>query len=284
MPKLAPIKVVPWTRQRAYWADRSARHCLYLGDCLEVLSEFPEGSVDLAFADPPFNIGYEYDSYEDNKTDAEYVLWCRKWLYQVKRVLKSNGTFWLAIGDRYVSDLDIDARYLGFIRRSWVIWHYTFGVNSIRKLTPSHTHLLYYVLDEKNFTFNAEAVAVPSMRQLKYADSRAKPNGRLPNDVWLLDSKNAAEEGIAFKEGTDTWYASRICGTFKERTDHPCQMPLVIMERIVNLSSNQGDLVLDPFCGSGTTLKAAQNLSRRSVGVEIGENYLRDIVVPRLSQ
>ncbi len=245
-----------------------------VGDCSEHMGDMDYGVFDLVFADPPFNIGYKYDEYDDGKlTDREYLDWCYGWMAQAWSILKPTGSFWLAIGDAYAADLDVMARrQLGFKRQSWVIWHYSFGVNCTAKLTPSKTHLFHYSVSD-TFTFNADAIKVPSMRQRKYNDSRAKAGGRLPNDVWVLDSKSAAEEGEAFCPHGDVWYCSRICGTFKERTGHPCQMPLPILERIVALSSNPGDTVLDPFLGSGTTLAACKNLGRNGIGIELSPEY-----------
>src|SRR5262249_6124996 len=112
---------------------------LHQGDCVEGLGRLAADSVDLVFADPPFNIGYEYDVYHD-RTDAEkYMEWTRTWGRAVQRVLKPTGTFWLAIGDEYAAELKlIFQKELGFTCRSWVIWYYTFGVHCIKKFCRSH--------------------------------------------------------------------------------------------------------------------------------------------------
>jgi site-specific DNA-methyltransferase (adenine-specific) len=145
------------------------------------MRDLPPACVDLAFADPPFNICYDYDLYRDRRPPKEYLDWCASWATPLKRVLKPNGTFWLAIGDDYASDLDVlMRRELGFHRRSWVVWYYTFGVNCARKFTPSHVHLFHYVADPDDFTFNADTMKVPSARQRVYRDKRAKAGGRLP--------------------------------------------------------------------------------------------------------
>src|SRR5690349_1675382 len=103
---------------------------IHHGDCVAGMNSLPEGSVDLAFADPPFNIGYEYDVYDDRLEADRYLDWCRNWMTQIVRVLKSDGTFWLAIGDEYAAELKVmTQRELGLTCRSWVIWYYTFGVN-----------------------------------------------------------------------------------------------------------------------------------------------------------
>ena len=117
---------------------------------------------------------------------------------------------------------------------------------------------------------NAAAVRVPSARQTTYADRRANPVGKLPDDTWVLRPQ---EDDRLFTADSDTWSVSRVCGTFKERTDHPCQMPEAVLERIVKVASNPGDLVLDPFAGSGTTLAVAKRLGRRYLGTELSAHY-----------
>ncbi|HVA50187.1 MAG TPA: site-specific DNA-methyltransferase [Pirellulales bacterium] len=251
---------------------------LYQGDCIERLQQLDEGSVDLAFADPPFNIGYEYDVYHDRKPYEHYLDWSRQWMAGVSRVLKPSGTFWLAIGDEYAAELKLIAQNdLGLTCRSWVIWYYTFGVNCTRKFTRSHAHLFHFVKDRKQFTFNYKdrAIRVDSARKLVYADIRANPNGRLPDDTWILRPQDVPD---GFSEDQDTWYFSRVAGTFKERAGfHGCQMPEQLLGRIIRASSNEGDLVLDPFGGSGTTLAVAKKLGRGWIGFELSADYVTKI-------
>jgi DNA modification methylase len=240
------------------------------GDCLRVLAELPPASVDLAFADPPFNIGYEYDVYNDRQGRADYLEWTEKWLQAVCRILKPQASFYVAIGDEYAAEMKVRLDGLGLTLRNWIVWHYTFGVSCTRKFNRSHAHIFYYVVDPRRFTFNANSVRVPSARQTTYADRRANPAGKLPDDTWVLRPQ---EEGRCFAEDSDSWYVARVCGTFRERTGHPCQMPEAVLERIVKVSSNPGDLVLDPFAGSGTTLAVAKRLGRRYLGIELSADY-----------
>jgi site-specific DNA-methyltransferase (adenine-specific) len=254
----------------------NGRNHLHHADCIAGMAQLPAGAVDLVFADPPFNIGYKYDVYEDRKSADEYSAWTKTWGEQVQRVLKSDGTFWLAIGDDFAAELKvIFTRDLGFSCRSWVIWYYTFGVNCTKKFSRSHTHLFHFVKDPQRFTFNADAVKVPSARQLVYQDTRAKAGGRLPDDTWILRPQDLPH---GFQADEDTWYQPRVCGTFKERAGfHGCQMPERVLGRIIEVSSNPGELVLDPFAGSGSTLIVAKKLGRAWLGFEFSENYAERI-------
>ena len=231
------------------------------GDCIEGLKRLDAGSIDRAFADPPFNIGYDYDEYDDSRTAKDYLDWSKEWMTGVWNALKSDGTFWLAIGDEYAAHLRVLAEdEVGFTCRSWVIWYYTFGVNCKSNFSRSHTHLFYMIKDPKAFTFNDDdpAVRVPSARQLVYGDKRANPKGRLPDNIWILRPQDHPQ---GFGTDEDTWYFSRVCGTFNERAGwHGCQMPEQLLGRIIRACSREGELVLDPFVGSGTTPAVAKKL------------------------
>lgn len=245
---------------------------IHQGDCIAKMKKLPAGSVDLVFADPPFNIGYKYDAYEDSLEEEKYLEWSSNWMSQVYRILKPDGTFWLAIGDEYAAELKIEAKKLGFRTRNWVIWYYTFGVHCKSKFTRSHAHLFYFVKDPKQFTFNFDGVAVPSARQLVYNDKRGNPKGRTPDDTWILRPQDT--EG--FTEREDTWYFPRVAGTFKERAGfHGCQMPEQLLGRIIRGCSNEGEVVVDPFAGSSTTLTAAKKLRREFLGYELSKEYVK---------
>ena len=229
---------------------------VYCGDSVEILSDpqYAE-SVDLVFADPPYNIGYAYDRYRDDRPDDEYVEWCRTWMGACRDALKPHGSFYLAIGDDFAADLRIVGRELGLNLRNWIIWHYTFGQNMKNKFSRAHTHILYFCKDPKNLTFNDRMLRFPSARHTEYQDLRASPLGRLPDDVWSE--------------------FPRVCGTFKERDGyHGCQLPEALLTRIILASSNPGDVVMDPFVGSGTTVVVAKRLGRRYIGIDLSETYV----------
>jgi site-specific DNA-methyltransferase (adenine-specific) len=240
------------------------------GDCREVLARLPAGSADLVFADPPFNIGYGYDVYRDRRAKAEYLAFADEWLAAARRVLKPTGSLFVAIGDEYAAEHKVRLDALGLHFRNWIVWHYTFGVSCTKKFNRSHAHIFYYTADPKVFTFNPEDVRVPSARQTTYADRRANPAGKLPDDTWVLRPQETADH---FRPESDTWAESRVCGTFRERTGHPCQMPEAVLDRIIRAATNPGDVVLDPFAGSGTTVAVAKKLDRQFYGIELSEQY-----------
>jgi site-specific DNA-methyltransferase (adenine-specific) len=230
------------------------------GDCVTILNAVKKPFADLIFADPPFNIGKRYDSYNDKQKKQHYIDWTRQWIGACCKVLKSAGSFYIAIGDDYAAYVKTIAEdELGLICRNWIIWHYTFGQQTKNKFARSHTHILYFVKDKKEFTFNDFAVRTPSDRQLIYNDKRADSGGKMPDDVW------------------DSF--SRVCGTFKERQGwHPCQMPELLLARIIAASSNAGDCVLDPFIGSGTTAVVAVKYGRSYCGIDISQDYAENTI------
>ncbi|MBL8812244.1 MAG: site-specific DNA-methyltransferase [Planctomycetaceae bacterium] len=235
------------------------------------MAKIPDNCIQLAFADPPFNIGYEYDEYDDRLDSEKYLDWCKEWISQVYRIVAPTGAFWLAIGDEYAAELKVLSQQLGFHCRSWVIWYYTFGVNCKFKFTRSHAHLFHFVKHREVFTFNADDIRVPSARQLVYNDKRAESKGRLPDDTWILRPQDIPE---AFNAEEDTWYFPRVAGTFKERAGfHGCQMPEQLLGRIIRACSNPDDVVFDPFSGSATTLAVAKKLNRRFLGCELSKQY-----------
>ncbi len=273
-------------RPRTFKTDK-----VHVGDCIDLMNAWPEDRVDLVFADPPYNIGFHYDEYDDNRPGDEYVQWTEDWINGCVRLLKPTGSLYVLIGDEYAAETRMHLKRLEqeqkLVFRNWIVWHYTFGQNCKSKFNRSHAHLFYCVgsaatgkwkASDPPFAFNRQDIAVPSARQTTYADRRANPKGKLPDDTWYLRPQEVADDGEVsyFGPDEDTWYLSRLCGTFKERQGwHPCQLPEALLERIVKLSSHEGDVVFDPFTGSGTTLAVAARLGRHWAGTELSADYAK---------
>ncbi len=279
---------------------------IYQGDCIATMQGWPDDCLDLIFADPPYNIGFDYgDNYVDELPDDEYLDWTYRWIDQCARLMKPSGSMYILIGDEYAAEVRLHLKKLQqaghLLFRNWIIWHYTFGQRCKAKFNRSHAHLFYAVgsaalnkmgkprVDigrNPSFTFNYDSVAVPSARMTTYNDTRQNPKGKLPDDTWVLrfpqvadwhirPQEAAEEEGAGyFNSDSDTWYQPRLCGTFKEREQwHPCQLPESLLERIIKVSSDEGDIVFDPFVGSGTTLAVAKALDRHWLGCELSQEY-----------
>jgi len=225
------------------------------GDCVSHLREL-QSTVDLVFADPPYNIGFSYDTYEDRRTYGDYVEWTQQWIGQVALALKQSGSAYLMIGDEYAAETRIAIRCAGLQLRSWIIWSYTFGQHRHEKWARSHVHLFHAVKDSNKCKFNDVAIRVPSRRGLVYGDKRTNPAGRVPADTW------------------DCY--SRLCGNFRARQGwHGCQVPEELLARAITASTDHGDLVVDPFAGSGGTGVVARKYRRRFLGIEVSSEYTK---------
>jgi DNA modification methylase len=226
---------------------------VHTGDCLNVLPALERESVDLVVTDPPYNIGIDYGKGSKADRRQDYDLWCGKWIYWCYRALRPGGSMWIISGQEHGAEIDIAIQRTGMTMRNRITWHETFGVYCHNKFGRTSRPIYYAVKDAKHFTFNKAAVTVPSARQEKYGDRRAAPGGKIMGDVWQIN---------------------RVCGTFKERVNGvPTQLPEELVRRIIGVSSNPGDAVLDPFAGSGTTLAVAKAMGRGAVGIELNPDY-----------
>jgi DNA modification methylase len=239
----------------------------YKRDCVTAMKEGC-GSPKLIIADPPYNYGQAYDAYDDKKSYDEYMSWTKAWMSAAAQALDPTGSMWIFVPDELVSELDVLAKHtLKLHKRQHVIWAFTFGQSCSNKFSRSHCHLLYYTKHKKKFTFCPDNVRVPSARQLVYKDKRATSKGKLPDDTWmLLESQLSPFMG----KDRDTWLESRICGTFKDRHKHsPNQIPTAITDRIILSCSLPGDLVVDPFAGTGSSGVSCKRLGRQWVGFDV---------------
>lgn len=229
------------------------RNVILKGDCLKVLPTLPRESVDLVLADPPYNIGVDYGNGKKADRRDDYDVWCERWIGWCYRALKPTGSLWIISGQEHGAEIDIAIQRAGMTMRNRITWHETFGVYCHGKFGRCSRPIFYATKSPKGFTFNREAVTVPSARQEKYGDKRAAPGGKIMGDVWTI---------------------SRVCGTFKERVKGvPTQLPTELVQRIIGVSSNPGDIVLDPFAGSGTSLVVAKAMGRGAIGIELNPDY-----------
>ncbi len=243
----------------AYEAEKPQTR-LYVGDCREVLSALPEcreRKVDLIFADPPFNWSRGYDRWDDNMPRSDYLDFTYRWLDLCVDALTDRGSMWVNIPDDTAAEIVVHLKRRGMTMINWCVWHFRFGQNRMGSFIMSKVHALYFAKDASERTWNPDEILEPSDRATIYFDPRthAKKEGtngkRVPMDVWYGK------------------YWGRIQGNNKERrANHDNQLPEAYLERVIRACSNEGDLVLDPFNGSGTTLTLARALQRRSIGIE----------------
>jgi DNA modification methylase len=244
---------------------------VYIGDCRDWLPKLNlEGKVDLVFADPPFNWNRAYDKWDDSLPQQEYLNFTYAWLDLCTRCLRPGGSFWINIPDDWAAEIVMHLKHhpdpaLRLHMENWCVWHYRFGQNTKARFINSKVHALHFVKPGAPHTWNAQEVLEPSDRATTYFDPRtmSKNDGmpagmRVPMDVWYGR------------------YWGRIQGNNKERRGyHDNQLPEVYLERVILASSNKGDLVLDPFLGSGTTGVMAHHLGRRFIGTEYSDQNAR---------
>lgn len=236
---------------------------IYNMDCLQALKKLPAEIVWLTVTSPPYNIG---KAYENPMVLAEYLDWCEAWVAEIYRITRPNGAFWLNLGYFSIPDRAkaIPIPYLLWDRIPFhliqeIIWNYGAGVAGKRFFSPRNEKFLWYVKNPDDYTFNLDAIRDPNVKypnQKKNGKIKVNPNGKNPTDVWQFPKVTSG------KDRSST-----------ERTSHPAQFPMAVIERIIKASSNPRELVLDPFIGSGTTAEVALRLGRPTVGFEIREDY-----------
>jgi len=241
---------------------------IWVGDAIAWLRSLPNESADLVFADPPYNIKKaEWDSFESQQ---EYVNWSLEWIEQASRVLKASGTLYVCGFSEILADLKLPA--LRFFRGCrWLVWHYKNKANLGADWGRSHESILHF-RKNKQFTFNIHDVRIPyGNHTLRYpehpqAETSQYGNGRSKNgNLWHPHARGAKPRDVIEIPTT--------CNGMHEKTPHPTQKPEELLRKIVLASSNPGDVVIDPFLGSGTTAVAAAQLGRKWKGCDISLEY-----------
>ncbi len=244
---------------------------VYQEDVLDALKRIRSESVQLVVTSPPYNIGKEY---EKKTSYSEYFLWQEKVIAECFRILKPGGSICWQVGNGIDKGevIPLDAIFYNIFKqhglklRNRIIWTFGHGLHAKNRFSGRHETILWFTKGD-TYKFNLDAVRVPvkypnkkHFKGPKIGQLSSNPLGKNPGDVWDITNVKAMHP---------------------EKTDHPCQFPIALVERLVLSLTDLKDLVVDPFVGAGTTLVASAMHGRRSLGVEIQERYV-DITIERL--
>lgn len=220
------------------------------GEAIEEMKKLPDKSVRLIVTDPPYNLNKNYGNNQDKLAFDEYLEFSREWLTEAKRILTDDGTIYIFMGMRYISYIySILEQELGMAFNSWITWYYTQGIGKTKGFSPRHDDILMFTKKTKKFVFHLDNIRVPQ----KYYRSVNNMRGANPGNVWEFSHMH-------------------YCN--KNRKKHPTQKPEGLYERMILASSEPGDVVLDPFVGSGTALRVCQQTDRIGIGIDINPEYI----------
>lgn len=244
--------------------DPAANLSLFPGDCLEFLRQVPQDSIKLIVTSPPYNIGKEYES---RLHIADYVEQQRAVIEECYRVLDPGGSLCWQVGN-YVDNgaiIPLDSILypvfagLGLRMRNRIVWHFEHGLHCRNRFSGRYETVVWYTKSDK-YTFNLDPVRVPQkypgkkhFKGPKAGQYSGNPLGKNPGDLWVIPN---------------------VKSNHVEKTDHPCQFPVELVERLVLSMTNPGDWVLDPFMGVGSSAVAAVRHGRKAAGAEIIDDYM----------
>jgi site-specific DNA-methyltransferase (adenine-specific) len=237
-------------------------HKIIHGDALEALATLPNNSADLIFADPPYNIGKNFNGHKDKwETEEDYLNWCYGWLDLCIQKLKPNGSFYVMTATQFMPFFDIYLRKkLTVLSR--IIWYYdSSGVQAKKYFGSMYEPILFCVKNKNDYTFNANDILV---------EAKTGAKRKLIDYRKLIPTVYNSE-----KVPGNVWEFPRVRYRMDEYENHPTQKPIALLERIIRASSNVGDLVMDPFAGTFTTCFVAKELGRKSLGIELQEDYIK---------
>jgi len=228
------------------------------GDCLKLFKEIPDNSIDVTFADPPFNLKKNYKSYKDRLEFQEYLNWCENWISEMVRVTKPTGSIFLHNIPKWLT------YYAAFLNekvyfKHWISWDAPTAPMG-KSLQPANYGILFYIKSEKGTKIN----------ELRYPHKRDRKQGYLLKDYGGKKDKLHPFGPLV----SDVWTDIHRIKHNKNRDSHPCQLPIHLMDRIILLTTDENDIVLDPFSGTGTTAISAKRLGRRYIGFEIDPFYV----------
>lgn len=245
--------------------ERSARAVVFHGSCLDLLREIPDASIQLVVTSPPYNIG---KAYETRMSMSAYAAQQREVIFECVRVLNPTGSICWQVGN-YVCDgeiIPLDTvlypvfRDLKLKMRNRIIWHFEHGLHCSRRFSGRYETIVWFTKSD-DYIFNLDPVRVPQkypgkkhFKGPKAGAYSCNPLGKNPGDLWIIPN---------------------VKSNHVEKTIHPCQFPVELIERLVLGFSNENDWVFDPFLGVGTTIVAATRHQRRGAGAEINANYVK---------
>jgi site-specific DNA-methyltransferase (adenine-specific) len=253
------------TRPRIYYSHPSGT--LWLGDCVHWLTTLEASSVDLIIADPPYNIGKA--DWDEFASHDDYIEWSLQWMEQAARALKPHGSLYVCGFSEILADLRRPAMKF-FAGCKWLVWFYKNKANLTKDWGRSHESILH-LRKSRRVTFNIDNVRIPYGRHtLKYpvhpqAESSQYGNGKSPREDWQPHPRGAKPK--------DVFEIPVTCNGMQEKTPHPTQKPEELIRKLILASSNEGELVIDPFAGSGTTLVCAEQLKRKWMGCDMNAEY-----------
>jgi adenine-specific DNA-methyltransferase len=258
-------------------------------DTNTALDSFDDNSIDLMITSPSYYLGKDYEKKESFNNYLDYH---QKTIKKLHKKLKINGSIYWNVAQTPINGeiIPLGAIFYqifkdaGFYMKNWIIWHFEGGVNTKSRFSGRYENILWFVKDPNNYKFNLDDVRVPAKWQ---SDKRVNPKGKNPTDVWEFSTKDLKPEEVKFfiesivsdKNRVDTsevdnfMYLDRVVNVSKEKTTHPCQFPEKLIERIIKVSSDKNDTVVDIFLGSGTTGKVAVDLNRKFIGIDLDKTY-----------
>lgn len=235
----------------------------------EDMSEIDDESISLVVTSPPYNINIKYGNkhkngkvistkgikYQDNLSEEEYKKLLKKVFQECQRVLKKNGSIWVNIKNRCKDGIIIPPFWIldlfkDMYLKNIIIWNFDWGGSTNKRFAPRYEYIFWFTKDKNEYIFNLDDIKIPA---LNYRPDRFKSQWKNP---------------------TDAWYIQLVSGNYPERTSHPAQYPEELIERIIKVASNENDIVLDPFIGSGTTARVAKDLKRQFIGYDTNKEYI----------
>ncbi len=228
------------------------------GDCLELFKDIPDNSVDMTFADPPFNLKKKYTSYNDSLEFQEYLKWSEQWISEMVRITKPTGSIFVHNIPKWLTYYATFLNKYAYFKH-WIAWDAPTAPMG-KSLQPAHYGILFYGKKPKG----------TKIYELRYPHKRDRKQGYLLKDYGGKKDKLHPFGPLV----SDVWTDIHRIKHNKKRDPHPCQLPVHLLDRLILLTTDEGDIVLDPFSGTGTTAISAKRLGRKFIGFELDKEYV----------